>query len=127
MDDLARIFDSSRGKLEPAIAKARGELEECRARCQELEARIRMAEGVLALGAVGGEFRIAQPTLRAAMAYVLRDEPEGLAAPEIARRINEHGLYARPNGRPVDVGQVHNRVYHYPGEFLRGGRGIRLA
>ena len=128
MDDLDRIFATNRRGLEDAIGKARRELEDCRIRCRELEDRIRAAEGVLGVTAPGFEAGSGpQPTLRAAMKVVLRDEPRGLAAPEIARRIIERDLYRRPNGTRVDVGQVHNRVHHYPNEFIREDRRIHLA
>lgn len=129
MDDIDRIIASNRHDLEGAIGKAKGELAACRTRCRELEARILAAEAILGISAPADAPRSGpEPTLRAAMRVVLRQQSRGLPAPEIVRRqIKDRDLYRRPNGMPVDAGQIHNRVHHYPTEFIRDGGRIRLA
>lgn len=128
MDDLARLLNASRPDFERAIAKARLELDACEARCRELGSLIETAEAVVGLEPSGGGRGKRERTLRAAMKSVLRSAPmRRLPAPEIAAAIRERDLYRRPNGTAVDVGQIHNRVHHYPDEFLREDGFIRLA
>ena len=127
MDDLDRFFASNRADLERAIQNARAELEVCRDRCRDLDSRIRAAEAVLGGVDRANDASRPLPTLRAAIRLVLSEEPQGLPAPEIAHRITARDLYRRPNREPVDIGQIHNRVHHYPKEFIRDSGRIRLA
>jgi hypothetical protein len=125
MTDLSNFFATNRDELQRALDKTRAEWEDCRTRCRMLEEQVRAAEALLGIAMSPSSSPL--PTLRAAMKAVLRDEPNGLPAPEIVRRIRDQGLYARPNGTPVDVGQVHNRVHHYPHEFERANGRIHLG
>jgi hypothetical protein len=120
MDDLRRLLDNRQPDLESAVAKARQELQTCRARCLELEALIARGEA-----AVGSPVAPLVSSLREAIEVVLEGR-DVMRAPEIATEINERGMYHRPNGAPVDPGQVHNRVHHHPELFERTKDGIRL-
>ncbi len=120
VDDLRRLLDDRQPDLESALARARQELQACKARCGELEALIGRGEA-----AVGRPSALQVSSLREAIEVVLEGRA-AMRAPEIAAEINERGIYHRPNSAPVDPGQVHNRVHHHPDLFERTNQGIRL-
>lgn len=61
--------------------------------------------------------------LHEAIEVVLRDAGLGLPAREIARLINQKGLYKRGDGKPLTGGQVSARVARYP-QILRKQNGL---
>ena len=49
-----------------------------------------------------------------------------MSARELADEVNSRGLYAKRDGRPVEVNQVHARVKNYPQLFEKDGSQIGL-
>jgi hypothetical protein len=129
VDDLRRALTANKPAVLEALKQARSDLEDCHAHCRELERLIANAEAVLGMDVDRGsaEDTAPHPTLRSAIRAVLKDAGRPLSAPEIARRIRDGGLYHRPNGTAVDVGQIHNRAHHYPDEFVRENGRFRLG
>jgi hypothetical protein len=124
MMSLEKALQGKRAEIEQGLADAEAELAVSRERCAAIEALI--ARGRAALEALDGERRSGM-YLQDAMEKVLREEPNGvLRAGEIARRINQAGLYRQRDGGPVTAHQIHARVYNYSELFKRTANGIGL-
>jgi len=125
MSDLTEALAANRDAIARALPQAERELGACRAHCEQLEQEIRRAQLILSSN-LPNETPAAPRTMHEAMTLVLRDHPDGLPAPEIARLIEQHDLYRRRDGRPAGLGQVHARVHNYPKLFVRDSGRIRL-
>lgn len=69
----------------------------------------------------------ARLTLHDAMTVVLRGAPDGrLPADELARQINQRGLYRMRDGRPVAIGQIYARARNYAHLFAAGNGAVTL-
>jgi len=119
---LTNALTANREAIALALPQAERELVDCRRRCNELEEEIRRARLI-----VGEDSPPRAPmTLHEAMSFILRDQPDGLPAPEVLRRILELNLYRRRDGGAPDLGQIHARVHNYPNLFVRDSGRIRL-
>ena len=124
---LVHAIEKTRSVLEAGILDAERELEDLRARCEELEAMIARARALLS---DGGQTVVPPPRgrlyLHEAMLKVLQGTPDSvMRAPFLAREINRRKLYLQRGGEPVTLHQIHARVYHYPQLFERTADGIK--
>jgi hypothetical protein len=126
MSELKDALATSRDAIKRALPEAERELAECRAHCAELEESIRLARLIVSSNPSGEGPALAPTTMHQAMTLILRDHPDGLPAPEIAREIERRDLYRRRDGKPAGLGQVHARVHNYPKLFVRDSGRIRL-
>jgi hypothetical protein len=128
VDALKRLREEQREKVEAGIAEAQQELVALEKRRQELEELIAGARAWLGEDEVGelepetqGERRVGY-TLHEAMELVLREHPEGMRAPDLARMIDSRRLYKGREGKAAGPHQIHARVYNYPKLFTRENR-----
>jgi antitoxin Phd len=127
-DLLAHALENTRPALEAGIADAERELEECRARCEELEQMIARARALLSESGVEERIpsRAGRLYLHEAMLKVLRAAPRHtMRAPFLAAEINRRRLYLPREGGRVTSHQVHARVYRYPQLFERDAGGVK--
>jgi len=126
MNALTEALAVNRDAVARALPIAEQELAQCRARCAQLESEIRHAKLVLAADLGRANTPEGHQPLHDAMVLILRDHPEGLPAPEIARIVEQRDLYRRRDGGMAGLGQVHARAHNYPKLFVRDGGRIRL-
>ena len=65
-------------------------------------------------------------TLPEAIVYLLASSNHGMKTDQIARLVNEKGLYQRWDGKPVDGKQVYAVVMAHPDMFVKSEGLIRL-
>ena len=65
-------------------------------------------------------------TLPEAIVYLLASSGYGMKTEQIAREINESGLYKRRDGKPVTDKQVYAVVMSHPEAFVKADGRIRL-
>ena len=65
-------------------------------------------------------------TLPSAIVYILASSGYGMKTEQIAREINERGLYKRRDGQPVTDKQVYAVVMSHPETFVKADGRIRL-
>lgn len=65
-------------------------------------------------------------TLPSAIVYLLASSGYGMKTEQIAREINERGLYKRRDGKPVTDKQVYAVVMSHPETFVKADGRIRL-
>lgn len=65
-------------------------------------------------------------TLPSAIVYLLASSGYGMKTEQIAREINERGLYVRRDGQPVTDKQVYAVVMSHPEMFCKSEGRIRL-
>jgi hypothetical protein len=65
-------------------------------------------------------------TLPEAIVYLLASSNHGMKTDQIARLVNEKGLYQRWDGKPVDGKQIYACVMAYPETFVKSEGLIRL-
>jgi hypothetical protein len=130
VDRLRAALTANRTEIEAALAEAETELGVHESRAQLLRgdiARARIALGLDEPEAGDPGTRTAsrldsirtRTYLHEAMQLILAEHPEGLRPVDLTDQIRRRGLYARRDGRPAEVGQVHARVHNYPGLFVR--------
>lgn len=129
MGDLERALEESRPALEAGVRDAERELDELDKRRLELRALIARAKAAL------GELDVAVPDdepsplkLHEAMERVLEEVGGEMRIQELAREINDRGLYTKADGSPVDANQIHARAAAktYRDRFERHAGVIRL-
>jgi hypothetical protein len=127
---LSRTLASVHDELEAGLAEAERELarlDERRAELTSLISQARAALGLEATGPTSAPRSGDRLTLHEALATVLRERGNAwMSARELADEVNSRGLYAKRDGRPVEVNQVHARVKNYPQFFEKDGSQIRL-
>ena len=64
--------------------------------------------------------------LAEAIVYLLASSNQGMKTDQIAREINERGLYTRWDNEPVTVKQVWAVVLSHPETFIKSDGRIRL-
>jgi hypothetical protein len=122
MDRLNKALDRHTAEIETNLEAARAELEELRAREQDLVDLIERAE--TALGVAGPEERL---TLHEAMSVVLSDgNNEWMTTRELADEVNRRGLYRKRDGSPVESNQIHARAKNYDHMFDKDRQLVRL-
>lgn len=65
-------------------------------------------------------------SLPEAIVYLLASAGYGLKTEQIAREINERGLYVRRDGKPVSDKQIYAIVMSHPETFVKADGRIRL-
>lgn len=65
-------------------------------------------------------------TLPEAIVYLLASAGYGMKTEQIAREINERGLYVRRDGKPVSDKQIYAIVMSHPETFVKADGRIRL-
>ena len=65
-------------------------------------------------------------TLPEAIVYLLASSNRGMRTEQIARMVNEKGLYKRLDGKPVEGKQVYAVVMAHPDTFVKSEGLIRL-
>ena len=65
-------------------------------------------------------------TLPEAIVYLLASSNQGMKTEQIAREINEHGLYTRWDKEPVSEKQIWAVVLSHPETFVKSDGRIRL-
>jgi hypothetical protein len=126
MSNLDEALERSRQMITEALADARTELEEVRAREAELERQIADAEAALGQGQMQPAADRAM-TLHGAMAQVLRENDNAwMTVRELADTVNSRGLYRKRDDGPVEVNQVHARAHNYSDLFEKDGGNVRL-
>ena len=123
MADLFEALAMNRQAIEQALPDARRTLAELQKQCADLKDAIRIAEVTLGHADVTPP---AQAPMHVSMVRIIETQPNGLPAPEIARILDEEGLYRTKKGKAAGVGQVHARVNNYPKLFVRDSGRIRL-
>jgi len=124
---LEHALERNRADIESGIAEAEREIGALRERIEELQRLI--ARGRAALGesspsadSLGGL------TLHEALEVVLMaNRNHWTSVKELAREVNQRGLYRMRDGRPVEPGQVHARVRNYKYLFEKKGQAVRLG
>ena len=129
MDLVGDVISGHAQELRDDLDQARHALQHARSTSVELEHRVALLEGMLAMVEVSG---VSEPapdlTLHEAMVEVLKEAPgEMLRAGDLTAEINGRRLYRMRDGRPAESQQVHARVGHYPHLFTREGTFIKLA
>lgn len=130
-DFLRDIREKQRGEVETGIREAEAELAEIEGRRTELLELISAARAWLgdeAASAPPPEEENAQSsqwTLHEAMEVVLRENPEGMRAPELGREIARRGLYEGREG-PASTQQIHARANNYA-KLFRKEEGLFFA
>jgi hypothetical protein len=129
MGDLERVLEESRPALEAGLRDAERELDELDKRRLELRTLIARAKAAL------GELAVAVPDdeppplkLHEAMERVLMEFGGEMRIQELARQINDRGLYTKADGSRVDANQIHARAAAktYRDRFERHAGVIRL-
>ncbi len=129
MSDLERVLEESRPALEAGLRDAERELEELDKRRLELGALIARAKAAL------GELDVATPDdeppplkLHEAMEQVLEEVGGEMRIQDLAREINDRGLYTKADRSRVDANQIHARAAAktYRDRFERHAGIIRL-
>jgi hypothetical protein len=115
MPDLDEALREAQPAIRLALAQAERELKELAVRRTELEALIARAKAAL------GEQRPPtqeRRTLHEALELILSDNGnKWMSVSELARAVNERGLYAKRDGSPVEVNQIHARTHNYDKKF----------
>ena len=65
-------------------------------------------------------------TLPEAIVFLLASSNHGMKTDQIARLVNERGLYKRLDGKPVDGRQVYAVIMAHPDTFVKSEGLIRL-
>ncbi len=65
-------------------------------------------------------------TLPEAIVYLFASSNHGMKTDQIARLVNENGLYRRRDGKPVDGRQVYAVVMAHPDTFVKSEGLIRV-
>lgn len=65
-------------------------------------------------------------SLPEAIVYLLASAGYGMKMEQIAREINERGLYVRRDGKPVSDKQIYAIVMSHPETFVKADGRIRL-
>lgn len=65
-------------------------------------------------------------TLPEAIVYLLASAGYGMKTEQIAREVNERGLYVRRDGKPVSDKQIYAIVMSHPETFVKADGRIRL-
>lgn len=65
-------------------------------------------------------------TLPEAIVYLLASSNHGMKTDQIARLVNEKGLYQRWDGKPVDGKQIYACVMAHPETFVKSEGLIQL-
>lgn len=128
MVDLESALEQARPSIEQALAEARAELASIQKRETELLHLIRRAEAVLggsaAVEATPPDNRM---TLHQALVQILRENGNNwMTVQALTQAVNERRLYAKRDGSPVEVNQVHARTNNYKSVFEKDGPNIRL-
>ncbi len=131
-DFLRDIREKQRAEVEAGIREAEAQLAQLEGRRTELLELISAArawlgdESVSATPAEDEEnARALQWTLHEAMEVVLRENPEGMRAPDLAREIARRGLYEGREG-PASTQQIHARANNYA-KLFRKEEGLFFA
>jgi hypothetical protein len=128
MMNLESALEQARPAVEKALAEAREELAGLRSREAELLGLIQRAEVLLgSSGPQTAPITEGKLTLHQALIQVLREnQNEWMTVQELARVVNERGLYQKRDGSPVEVNQVHARTNNYKSVFEKDGPKVRL-
>jgi hypothetical protein len=129
-DAIAELITEHRQDIESDLADARAFRSEAEAAFVAADREVTTLEAILAMATPATEH--IEPgertTLHEAMRKVLQTAPgRRMLAAELAKSIDERGLYKMRDGRPVEAQQIHARVGHYGHMFERDGQGIRLV
>jgi hypothetical protein len=127
---LKSALEGARPNLEAGLAAAEAELQILDARRAELLALIAQARAALgntARAASDGRTSSGRLTLHEAIAQVLRERSnEWTSVRDLAKAVNERGLYRKKDGSPVEANQVHARTKNYNDLFEKDGPRVRL-
>lgn len=115
-DSLRLALASNKAQITAALVDAEAELEACRRACSELEDLVALGRRLVGTSTHGSP---ASMTLHEAMSTILADFPSGLSAADLARRVNDRGLYRRRDGTPVEPVLIHARATQYAQRFDR--------
>ena len=132
MTDRLRIaLEARRREIADALHEAEEELVACRNRCAELEDLIALAKSALDHREVRIEREdlgpVSKVTLHEEMAGILTEYGnKGMRARDLARAVNTRGRYAKRDGSPVEINQIHARVHNNPHLFRREDFKIHL-
>lgn len=123
-DRLRTALEARRREIGDALHEAEQELAACRNRCTELEELIALAKGALDHREMEKEREdreaVGKVTLHEEMAEILAENGnKGMRARELARAVNMRGRYAKRDGSPVEINQIHARVHNNPHLFRR--------
>jgi len=117
-DSLRHLREKQRDEVQAGLNEAERELAELDERRHELLGLIAAARSWLGTEPtqsepdVDNELKPSRHTLHEAMEIVLREHPEGLRAPDLAREIASRGLYEGREGR-ASTQQIHARANNY--------------
>lgn len=126
---IAEIVKDHRKEIEEDLAAARARVSDLDAELTESQWRVAVLEGLLAMspGRAPERAERVTMTLHDAMAKVLSTAPDRMMrAGDLARAIDQRGLYRMRDGRSVEATQIHARVGHNPHLFAKEGTLIKL-
>lgn len=129
-DAITELINEHRQDFESELADARAFRSEAEAAFAAADREVATLEAILAMASPATEHTEPgeRTTLHEAMRKVLLTAPgRRMLAAELAKSIDERGLYKMRDGRPVEAQQIHARVGHYGHMFERDGQGIRLV
>lgn len=128
--ELEAVLDRNKLAVARELERAQKQLVALRAEVRALESQIARAEYAIGVRPVPNDesAHLGRPTtLRKAMEAVLRQAgAEGLPAADIAAQINRDQTYAKRDGSPLELSQIHAYVAAYSEIFERHDRRIRL-
>jgi hypothetical protein len=127
VSDLSDAIERSRQAVEPALLRARSELQTLERRRNELLREIEQAEAIVGGSQIEQSQKRGELTLHAALLRVLEERGnEPMTARELADEVTRRGLYRKRDGSAVEVNQIHARVANYQDLFEKNGSAIRL-
>jgi hypothetical protein len=112
MTDLNKILEDSRPAIEAGLLDAQEELAALDDRRRHLESLIARARAALGeIDIVGPSDQVVRPKLHEAMELVLNESPNrSMRVQDLAKEINERGLYEKRDRSPVEPNQIHARA-----------------
>jgi hypothetical protein len=119
-------FASLRDAALASLPEMERKLEECRARCRQLEDEMRLTRLIASFGASEPGSTPGPRTLHDAMKLVLEEHQSGLRPAELTDEIYRRALYRTRAGATPTINQIHSRVSGYPSLFVRDEGRIRL-
>lgn len=127
-EKLKKALEASREEVEEGLGEAEAQLDECLARCRELELLIQRANAALGRQAPAMAGR-PDPTmtLHKAIEFVLREnDNRWMTVNELVTEVNRQGLYRKRDGTEVGANQIHARTNNYDSLFEKDGPRVRL-
>ena len=126
-NQLEQVLTEAKSQIGGALASARAELDDLNVRRRYLEALIAQAELLQASPGESARTESTYMTLHEAIAIILREQGNRwMTARELADCVNDHGLYHKKDGSPVETNQIHARTKNYDRMFEKHDSKIRL-